>query len=182
MDLNDAMINFPTTFYGTVENNILLFKRKIIKYLQSINESGTIDSGEAKSINILKLIQRKLATINKDLKSLLQEGILTLYIELNDLRGYCKSKETHSFVKKLVDILIEELGNLLRQYFIFHEYEKQKRMRPKGQRKSSFSLRRSESSPTAASISNYESSIDENILRDIEMEISKKSLSELFEE
>ena len=114
--LKVSIFNCSNNFFGTVRKNILLFKLKITQYIQN-NSFPPLDS--VKEINIIKLLKRKLDELNKDIDHVVSEGILTLYIDLNDIREFCENKGVHSTVIHLVRTIIEELNSLLKQYFIF---------------------------------------------------------------
>lgn len=54
----------------------------------------------------------------------LQENILTLYIELNELKEHANSCEFTQQTEDLLLLIIHEMEPLLRQYFSYQEYQR----------------------------------------------------------
>ena len=61
--------------------------------------------------------------LNSEVHPLLQDGILTLFIDLNDIHEHCNVHSLGPTLRNMVRTVIEELDTLLRQYFVFQEYQ-----------------------------------------------------------
>lgn len=71
---------------------------------------------------MLKLLQTRLNGLNGDVDHLLKEGMLTLYMDLCDLREKAQKMKISSRVEQLLKSIIEISAPLLRPFFIYQEY------------------------------------------------------------
>jgi hypothetical protein len=101
--------------------------------------------------NVLKVLQNRLNSLNCDIDLLLKEGLLTLYMDLCDLREKASKLKIRRELEKLLKAIIENITNLLRTFFIYQEYHNRK-SQESNRKKNILSLRNlnsaSRSSPT----------------------------------
>ncbi len=76
--------------------------------------------------NVLKVLQNRLNSLNCDIDLLLKEGLLTLYMDLCDLREKALKLKIRKELEKLLKAIIENITNLLRTFFIYQEYHNRK--------------------------------------------------------
>ena len=71
---------------------------------------------------MLKILQSRLSGLNGDVDHLLQEGMLTLYMDLCDLREKAQKMNISKRAEYLLKSVIEIASPLLRPFFIYQEY------------------------------------------------------------
>jgi len=68
----------------------------------------------------------RLNALNSDIDHLLKEGILTLYMDLSDLKERIAKLKIIKQIECLIKNIIEIMTNLLKLFFIFQEYQNSK--------------------------------------------------------
>jgi hypothetical protein len=86
---------------------------------------------------MLCVLETKLAILSSGIDHLLKEGILTLYIDLCEIRSKCSELLIQTFVKKIIKII----SSLLKTYFVFQEYLNRKNKNGSSKKNSIFSLK-----------------------------------------
>jgi hypothetical protein len=122
-------------FYGTVEKNILLFRLNLINYIWSLPSECLSEVSCEQESQLIRTLRMKVRGINCDIDYLLQEGLLTLYIDFTDIRELCMNQlKPDSLLQSIIKKMVEEYSSLLRQYFVFQAYQHKSKSKQKTKR------------------------------------------------
>lgn len=127
---------------------------------------------------IFNAIKHSLAELNSDIDHLLREGILTLYMELCDIREKSGKKKVRKLIEGLLRSVIEIVAGLLKPFFIYQEYNRCRNAPLGGHRKKNIlSLRNLNNAPSIANNKPVCDDFDEKLMREVEEALSHKPVA-----
>jgi hypothetical protein len=138
--MKQDLFNCSNDYYGGVDRNVLLAKIRIDEALERLRNSSEGDMVSPGERNIIKNLQNRLNCLNSEADQLLKEGILTLYMDLCDLREKAALVKSSKKIESLIKSVIEIITSLLKLFFIFQEYHNCKNSQS-NKKKSILSLR-----------------------------------------
>ena len=128
----------------------------------------------------MNAIKHSLAELSSDIDHLLREGILTLYMELCDIREKSGKKKVRKLIEGLLRSVIEIVAGLLKPFFIYQEYTRCREAPSGGRRKKNIlSLRNLNNTPGKAN-NKLSDDFDEKLMREVEEALSQKPVAELL--
>lgn len=128
----------------------------------------------------MNAIKHSLAELSSDIDHLLREGILSLYMELCDIREKSGKKKVRKLIEGLLRSVIEIVAGLLKPFFIYQEYTRCREAPSGGRRKKNIlSLRNLNNTPGKAN-NKLSDDFDEKLMREVEEALSQKPVAELL--
>jgi hypothetical protein len=127
---------------------------------------------------ILNAIKHSLAELSSDIDHLLREGILTLYMELCDIREKSWKKKVRKPIEGLLRSVIEIAAGLLKPFFIYQEYTRCRNAPSGGHRKKNIlSLRNLNNAPNNTNNKLVSEDFDEKLMREVEEALSQQPVA-----
>lgn len=169
--LRQQLFTGPDNYYGDLQRKLHQAKIKIMEVLARIRLT-TPDFSVDPSVKsgFLQLVGR-LKGLNGEIAHLLKEGILSLYVDLCEL----KQKKSEARGSEELEAVLQEssqaVAGLLRSYFAFQEYQ----ARGKQRRRDIFSLRN-------LAKRQMEEQLDDRLLREIEESMADRPIHSLLAE
>lgn len=163
---------------------MLLAKIKIDDALHRAKPAQTATSPKAETISsaegsLLSALKSRLGELNSDIDHLLREGILSLYMDLCDLREKFSRIKVSKVLEGLLRTIIEIVSALLKPFFIYQEYHRCQ-VTPNQRKKNILSLRNLNTNSHLTSKPALPD-FDEKLMREVEEALSRKPVAELLE-
>ena len=152
--MKEDIFKCDSGYFGDVARNVLFAKIKIDDALQRAkptpNPNLTPDPQPQPptpdlplppaDCSLLSALQARLGELNSDIDHLLREGILTLYMDLCELRERSGRMKAGKPIEGLLRSITEIVAGLLKPFFIYQEYHRC-RTTPAQRKKNILSLR-----------------------------------------
>lgn len=176
--MKEELFNCQKGYFGEVERNVLLAKIKADEALHRARAAlpPAALPPTPPELALLAALKKRLGGLNSGTDHLLREGILTLYMELCELREKAGRAKVRRAVEAVLRTIVEIVAGLLKPFFIYQEYHRcRSSPSPEQRKKNILSLRNLNSAAPAPA------AFDEKLMREVEDALTHKPVGELLE-